>query len=449
MCEARRQRSGRERSDEMVRLNAKGSARRWWCIGVVAALVLMGWGAGARAQSVAASDLTGGYVVLPKILVHTTGGDPAVLPGEQAFDTEIQLSNTNEAAPITVDCWWVDANSHCGSRCNPLISTCAICETNADCTPGLPCVPDWSVADFQITLTNGQPIGFTAASGLKPVPCDPSFSGTGCQGAAGGFIRGVQEDPFRGELKCLQVDANDLPVDRSDLKIEATIVSTTIPPATSPATTAASYNGIGFRTQSLGTLDPADPLCLGPLPTGNPDTCAATYAPCPGVLILDHFFEGAPTEFGIASTDLTLVPCSEDLGDPTVQGSFDVVAQMLVYNEFEERFSTSAHVECFRETSLADIDTVAGPTGDQFSIFSVGLEGTLTGQTRIRGVQGSNGRLGYGLLGVAIESYSESSGSPAFATTAFNLHESGFRADPTSTIPTGGDAVYRTVFPPP
>ena len=112
---------------------------------------------------------------------------------------------------------------------------------------------------------------------------------------------------------------------------------------------------------------------------------------------------------------------------------------MLVYNEFEQRFSTSARVECYRATTLADIDTRPGPTGDTTSIFSVGVEGTLTGQTRIRGVHTADGPLGYGLLGVACENYREVTGGPILATTAFNLHHSAFRIQ--------GDAVYRTIFP--
>src|SRR5262245_46044706 len=114
MCQDRSQRSGRERSDEMVTANAKRSATRSRSIGVVAALVLIGWAAAASAGgstpaliNFAASDLTGGYVVVPKVVVHTSGGDPAVAPGGVGTDTFIQMSNTNEHDAITVDCWWV------------------------------------------------------------------------------------------------------------------------------------------------------------------------------------------------------------------------------------------------------------------------------------------------------------------------------------------------------
>jgi hypothetical protein len=455
MCQDRSQRSGRERSDEMVTANAKRSATRSRCIGVVAALVLIGWSAGASAGgptpliNFAASDLTGGYVVVPKVVVHTADGTPPVFPGEVGTDTFLQMSNTNEAEAITVDCWWVNANSHCGT-CVPTPDVeCEVCDTNADCPPGLSCTQGWTVTDFQVILTPGQPIGFPASVETLIPPCSTVPAGSPCQTAGGGLIRGVPEDPFRGELKCVQVDDDDNPVLRSDLKIEASIVRTTvpIPPGPAPAppgvTTVAGYNGIGFATISLGAGDSTDPLCLGSLPQGSPDVCAANYAPCPGELKLDHFFDGARPEFGgVVTTDLTLVPCSEDLGDPDVSANFEVVAQFLVYNEFEQRFSTSTKVECYRATSLTDIDTLRGPAGDQFSIFAVGVEGTLTGQTRIRGVKGANGRLGYGLLGVACENYRPSPDSPDIvATTAFNLHHSGFRAP--------GDAVYITSFPQP
>jgi hypothetical protein len=442
MCEQQSQRSGRERSDEMGTLNAKGRAGRY--IGLVAALALIGWAAGARAQiSVAASDLPGGYVVLPKVVVHTTGGTPPVVAGGVATDTLIQMTNVNQSSETKVDCWWVNANSHCGGctgqNCGP------VCDTNADCTPGLNCLSGWSVLDFTLVLTPGQPVGFTASSGLNPVPCDTSdFSATCKTTTMGGNVLRVPEDPFRGELKCVAVDENDVPLGRNDLKIEATIVSTVVPGAGTPATTAASYNGIAFASVGDGSGAPGDPLCLGSAPSGSSATCAQTYAPCPGVLIFDHFFDGASTELGGAvSTDLTLVPCSEDLGDPSVAANFEVVAQMLVYNEFEQRFSTSSRVRCYRATRLVDIDTPLGPSGDAFSVFSAGVEGTLTGQTRIRGVQGAGGRLGYGLLGVACESFSATPGGQVLATDAFNLHDTGFR-------PLGaGDAVYRTNFPPP
>lgn len=422
----------------MRTVNAKQSASRVSAGVLAASLLLLGWTASASAQ-VASSDLAAGYVVLPKVVVHTTGGDPAVLPGGVATDTLIQMTNTNQAEAITVDCWWVNANRHCGSDAGP------ICETNADCAPGLQCLQGWSVLDFQVTLSPGQPLGFVASYGLNPIPCDPIFPGPGCIGESGGSVRGVPEDPFRGELKCLQVDENDVPVVQNDLKLEATIISTTaVGDGPGVATTAAAYNGIGFEALEEGTGATEDPLCLGALPAGTPDgvECAAEYAPCPGVLHLEHFFDGAVTELGSeVTTELVLVPCSENLGSPSAQSTLRVTAQMLVYNEFEQRFSTNSVVNCYQSTQLSDIDTQPGPAGNAFSIFSAGVQGTITGQTRIRGVAGPQGPLGYGLMGVACEDHTAIGGGPTLATAAFNLQHVGFRE--------GGDAVYRTLFPAP
>ncbi|HEX9832776.1 MAG TPA: hypothetical protein VGA66_06745, partial [Mycobacterium sp.] len=101
------------------------------------------------------------------------------------------------------------------------------------------------------------------------------------------------------------------------------------------------------------------------------------------------------------STDLTLIPCTQDFENQRPELS-RTPAQFLVFNEFEQRFSTSITVDCFKEIQLSAIDTA----GDNFrSIFSAGVSGTLTGQTRIRGVENSEtiGIAGNTLLGVASE----------------------------------------------
>jgi len=415
----------------MRTINAQRSASRL-SPAILAASLILALGAGSVSAQVSSSDTAAGYVVLPKIMVHTTGGTPPVDSGGTAIDTIVQITNVNQATAVTVDCWWVNANKHCGTDRGP------ICTTNADCSPGLQCVQGWIPLDFQFTLTPGQPVGFLASNGLSALPCDPTFPGIHCIGSAGGSVRPVPEDPFVGELKCLEVDSDDTPIISNDLKVEATIVTTTV--GGGVATTAASYNGVGFTAQAAGSGGPADPICLGTPPLGSTADCAATYAPCPNVLHLEHFFDGATTELGsIASTELTLVPCSEDLGSPADQLDLTVTANMLVYNEFEQRFSTNSRVQCYQSVRLSDIDTQPGVAGDQFSIFSVGVEGTITGQTRIRGIQGPQGQLGYGLTGVACENHSAVADGTVLAKTAFNLQHVGFRED--------GDAVFRTQFP--
>jgi len=399
--------------------------------GLLAAALLVGFAAEARAQ-VMASDETAGYLVFPKIIVQDSTGS-----GTIGTDTLIQLTNTARVGtgPVIVHCWYVNANSRCDA-------TGPVCETNEDCSvllPGTLCIPGWVPNNFEITLTPENPIGWSASEGR-------TFPGNG-PNEPEGIIPGVLEVPFQGELKCIQVDTPEGPPSaRNDLKGEATITSVQAPPdgGTPPRLTSSTYNAIGFQADRtfVGSEDPDDPICLGNLPPGAPAgaVCAMQYAPCPNVIILNHFFERATSPLGgVVQTELTLVPCSEDLGtrfdDFRVSGPPTVTAQMLVYNEFEQRFSTSERVQCYRNNLLSDIDTRLGTGDDAFSIFGVGVQGTLVGQTRIRGVRGADAPNGYGLIGVAEEFYSQTIGGPADATDAFNLHaDVGFRVE--------GDAVY-------
>jgi hypothetical protein len=141
------------------------------------------------------------------------------------------------------------------------------------------------------------------------------------------------------------------------------------------------------------------------------------------------------------TSDLTLVPCTQDFENQRSELS-KTTAQFLVFNEFEERFSTSTQIECFKEVRLSNIET---PMNER-SIWSAGTAGTLTGQTRIRGTEGSGvvpgGEAGYSLLGVVEEFRC---GGPKYqfplcgwvddpeqlvSTSAKNLHIQGRRPQP-------------------
>lgn len=190
-----------------------------------------------------------------------------------------------------------------------------------------------------------------------------------------------------GELKCVEVGADEFPVDSNDLKGEATIeiVSST------PTVDIEGYNAIGIQAIP-GAVTPQDnTLILG-----------QEYNACPASLILDHFFDDAPVLDSTVRTALTLVPCSEDFN---TQLPITTVVQFLVYNEYEQRFSTSRSMTCFAELFLSDIDTRLGDLNDNdaVSIFNIGTEGTLTGQTVIRGVANPTNPAGNGLLGVVHE----------------------------------------------
>ncbi len=408
---------------------------RWagWTMAIATAFVVAG-GQGARAD--VASDKPAALVVYPKIVV-TTG------PGSDAQDTTIRLTNTNTAAPINVHCFYVDANSHC-------TNDGSICQDSSTCPIGGLCVPGWLETDFDIVLTPGQPIEWEASEGLSanedtgelgleslPLPfgvctgnqffrcgtdadCNPIPGGICTPSNAGTRIPPVSEDPFVGELKCLATDANGTPIARNELKGEAEIETSTGDDAEDGHFDVASYNGIGIQaTAPTGTLITDSPLTLGPGSSGD-------FNGCPNVLILNHFFDDASDPIQDAftiTTDLTLVPCTEDF---LRQVGGTAVVQYLVYNEFEQRFSTSNTVNCFREQQLCNIDTPQC----QHSIFNVAVSGTLTGQTRMSPI-------GSGLLGVAIEHHGTSvEESQDDHTAAFNLHFAGSRdnAD-TLTLP--------------
>jgi hypothetical protein len=164
---------------------------------------------------------------------------------------------------------------------------------------------------------------------------------------------------------------------------------------------------------------------------GGPD---AEYDGCPHVLILNHFFDnasitthsvaGAFTQNSTVVTDLTVVPCSEDFRIQEVNLG-GAVLQFLIYNEFEQRFSASLRFDCFKEIQLSDIDTRTGTSDNNKSIFNVAVQGTLSGQTRIRPVQGTT--RANGVLGVAERFFSCASGPDNTCTSAENLHFTGSR----------------------
>jgi hypothetical protein len=219
-----------------------------------------------------------------------------------------------------------------------------------------------------------------------------------------------------GELKCIEVGEDEFPIDANDLKGEATIEEVTLTPIVkAPDVVDADirgYNAIGIQAVE-GQNDRNNVLVLG-----------AEYNACPNILVVDHFFDYAiePATFRSVTTDLTFVPCSEDFN---FQFPIPTVVQFLVFNEFEQRFSTSRTIRCLTEIQMSDIDTRSGPADDFASIFSVFVQGTLTGQTLARGVGDTDTTHGHGMLAVAEEFHTSMGGDVTSA--AFNVHQRGKR----------------------
>ncbi|GIW39562.1 MAG: hypothetical protein KatS3mg076_0139 [Candidatus Binatia bacterium] len=419
-------------------------------LGLVAGLLVLAGGAGATTTP----DRAAAILVYPKIVVDS----------ELGIDTIVQISN-EAAQPADLHCFYVNANSHCTTTGLP-------CRTGSECGPFGACVPGWSELDFSVRLTADQPLYWLASQGrnrgcaqsgdCEPLPLGGGFgvcsgapiqctSDSFCQafsagtclnvgaGNAGTSVPPVPEDPFIGELKCILVNPDGTPRAANWVAGQATIVRDASDPDVN--VDAQSYAAIGIRAyfqceggdnHGMACSSAAqcpDGNCVSPqngddiLVLGGPDS-QREYESCPSVLIANHLFDGAPEPINgqPVVTDLTLVPCSQDFLLGSANQGFST-AQFLVFNEFEQRFSTSLPVRCFEETLLSNIDT----RNNERSIFSVNVAGTVAGQSRIRGV-------GSGLLGVA---RLQLAGFPPQNPTlpwqgpgaGYNLHEEGQRND--------------------
>ena len=194
------------------------------------------------------------------------------------------------------------------------------------------------------------------------------------------------------------------------------------------------YNGIGIQAE----VDVGDDqhLCLGG--AAGTDCPVAEYAGCPQTLIMNHIFDfNSLDEIGVAvATRLVLIPCTQLEAPRPDHQAPDVVAttaQFLVFNEFEQKTSTSTRISCFSDLLISDIDTRPSFDDDNnTSIFSVSVQGTFVGQTRIRGVATTETDVGHGLLGVAIQQLGTFDDLDAVvaSSAAVNLNFSGVRGQP-------------------
>jgi hypothetical protein len=342
------------------------------------------------------SDQGAAVLVWPKIVVRTSA---------PATDTLIQINNLDRNNTTAAHCFYVNANSHCAN-------TGAVCESASDCEQNgifAPCVEGWIEVNFDVILTPNQPLAWSASDGLSgsDIPC-PGTLGSSCSGNQGTRVPPVTESPFIGELKCIQSDPiTRFPIQCSGSACQNDLAGTATIFRASQANGAdgLGYNAVGLRT--FGDNDGDRVLNIG-----GPN---AEYEPCHDVLILNHFFDGAMDPVGNlpVETELTLVPCTQDFLTQTTDA---VTAQFLVYNEFEQRFSTSRQVRCLLDIVISNIDT----SQSERSIFSVGTSGTIAGQTRIHGVGG-------GLIGAAVVTQESlmSSGGAAYNLNGFAEREDG------------------------
>lgn len=348
----------------------------FWRSALATAAVLMFCGSAASARIIEAKGIStiekGAILVYMDLELDTADG----------IDTRIQLTNTSEFL-TTVDCFYINANGHCGGPGGP------ICETNADCLPGLQCVPGWAKTDFRLSLTKRQPLSWSLGDGLSRLPL-ADFPGQAGQFNTGA-IPPAPEDPFVGELRCIQKDVGDpeRPSDRNDLKGESTFVRLVNDEIDAHKSNAIAIKAIeGAQDGEPNVLNIGGPAAeYGAFPAPGQESNIG----CPNIWTVNHYFEGAQVvthDGGSArnvNSKLTVVPCAADL---LLDNPGSATLQFLIYNEFEQRFSSSTRIDCYDERRLADIDTRPGPDGNRRSIFSVGTQGTLTGMSRVRSVSG-------------------------------------------------------------
>ena len=379
----------------------------------VAALAVLG---PASARADLASDKPAALLIYPKVIVDTEG----VLTGAPNTDTFIQVTNVSGAI-VGVRCFLVNATWTCSN--NPLQACTPETEVER-CGPGAACQPPpvCDATDFEMTLTKRQPVRWSLGQGTLG-------SSPGDQPDNLRVIPAASTDPFIGEVKCVEVDPttfkpiNEFPYQppknpTGDLVGTATIVSGKVETSGPPQLDAREYSALGF--QPAGPNNGDDALVLG--------GANAEYAGCPNVVILDHLFDDASVTSGNGITgtvrsDLTVVPCTQDLSEVTEPAS--TVLQFLVFNEFEQRFSTSTRLGCFKEVPLSNIDTRPTRSDDYASVFNVNVQGTLSGQSRLRAVSSATSAKGVVAL---LEEFWECELNNPHCTTAANTHFSGSRS---------------------
>ena len=409
----------------------------------------------AHAQS---SDLTvergASILAFPKVLARG------------ATDTIITIGNTKNVM-VHARCFYVDAQLPVG---------CPVEDSR------IGCVPRWQETDFDIWLTRQQPTHWRVSVGRFVNDFDGCFVGNGvdpsqCESAGydPGAVPPVQEG-FVGELKCVQVDSNMNPMGGNALKGEATIktggdvakynavgfegtalagetgndLRLNLPhgiPIDDPAVQdiGAQYSAcpetLIVNHLAQGVTDPVvfqnlrGGLCnftsggamaaatppLSEIPCNTDDDCRLVdseweYAQCVGG---PQILDPSTGELALRSatiTDLTLIPCSEDFEE---QQPGTATLQFLVYNEFEQVFSRSTTITCWKNFFLYELDS---PQDPDRSVFSYATLGTTAAQTRITPVGGTKA---YGVIGVQGEVRADRDQN--VARTLNNLHYEGDR----------------------
>ncbi len=347
-------------------------------------------------------------LVFPKLEVDTSTGT----------NTVVQITNTS-ASPVSVRCFYVNSNGHCSTDpndiCNieypPDPNDSGLRSNNCAEIDGV-CEPGWIETDFRFRLTPHQPIVWDVQGGMAEFPLAAVAGPTGEFNDQSSIPR-APEDPFRGELKCIVVGDDELPIDRNWLKGEASITDSD--GSTSGRIDVSVYNAYGIQAIE-GANNRDNTLVLG-----------EEYNACPNIVEILHYFDDAeePAYGDTVHSELTFVPCSQDFN---FQIPKRITVQFLVFNEFEQRFSTSRPVDCLTTVPLSDIVPRPGDSDDFASIFNVAVQGTLTGKTLARGVNDESEDAPGGETFLVLVDELQADGDSYTATYA--AHQRGSRVQP-------------------
>ena len=405
--------------------------RNRWLTGLALLLaVLVVHGGRALADVVPTTNDPGSIVIFPKVIANGTR------------DTLIQLTNTSNM-PAQAHCIYVNGTGQCSLTGGQCVRANVTNLGSPDCPPLPPpntnnlahedCLQTCTERNFDIFLTAQQPTVWRVSTGRR-VDSTDAF-----RGFDPGRILPVTPD-FQGELKCIQTMAIQGEEEKSDansLKGEAVL-------ETISTGEISEYNAIAILAHTDGSLDPLSPI----LDIGG------EYYPCPGgpdALWINHYSDGAADALfsgATVHTELTLVPCSEDLEDGAPMPSkahFQAVTD-------QELPCVSADVKfnCYFNGLLGDIEVGADACGSQFLKTSLSTGGNPSGTSGKVCFSGDNFgqpcpngnsdcpnatlpnlgcRLPPGLLGIVEEFHTTSGQAVAEGgTAAANLHVGNTRA---------------------
>jgi hypothetical protein len=371
---------------------------------------------GSRALADATTNDPGSIVIFPKVIANGTR------------DTLIQITNTSNM-PAQAHCIYVNGTGQCSLTGGQCVRANVTNLGSPDCPPLPPpntnnrvhedCLSTCTERNFDIFLTAQQPTVWRASTGRFVDSTDA------LRGFDPGRVLPTLPD-MQGELKCIQTEpvaGEEVPSDMNSLKGEAvleTIANGEI----------SEYNAIAIKAFTDGSLNGDNFLQIG-----------TEYNACPGgtdALWINHYADGATDVLfpdAKVTTELTLVPCSEDLEDGVPTPSR---AEFQCVNDQEGSCgSAGISFDCYFDALMGDIIPVqVGGTGSDFlkTAISTGGKVCFSGDNFGKSCSDNNGCLNAnlpnlgcrnrpGLLGVVEEFHTTSGQTVAQGgSAAANLH---------------------------